>query len=188
MASYALRLQESKCRLVLYIRFLFSLKLPKDPGTIWPFKSSSHIAHLRQQSHKSKFMIFQEKRLKILKYYNFLWVQRRHNCSPAASFANCVMAPYLLKVHLKTFPSITITQKCQTLSCGILVANEQNLNKTLVLIPSMSQDKCTSSWSWSSPSSSYVCHGVRPLVDPFRSHVSRSLFKCLQRFLLPVGE
>jgi len=28
----------------------------------------------------------------------------------------------------------------------------------------------------SSSSSSYVCHGVRPLVDPFRSHVSRSLF------------
>jgi len=33
--------------------------------------------------------------LKILKCYNFLWVQRRHNCSPAASFANCVMTLYL---------------------------------------------------------------------------------------------
>jgi hypothetical protein len=28
-------------------------------------------------------------------------------------------------------------------------------------------------------SSSYICHGVGPLVDPFRSHVSRSLFKGL---------
>ena len=28
-------------------------------------------------------------------------------------------------------------------------------------------------------SSSYVCHAVGPLVDPFRSHVSRSLFKGL---------
>jgi len=28
-------------------------------------------------------------------------------------------------------------------------------------------------------SSSYIFHGVGPLVDPFRSHVSRSLFKCL---------
>ena len=28
-------------------------------------------------------------------------------------------------------------------------------------------------------SSSYTCHGVGPLVDPFRSHVSRSLFKGL---------
>jgi len=38
-----------------------------------------------------------------------------------------------------------------------------------------------------SSSSSYICHGVGPLVDPFRSHVSRSLFKGLPRFLLPVG-
>jgi len=37
-------------------------------------------------------------------------------------------------------------------------------------------------------SSSYICHGVGPLVDPFRSHVARSLFKGLPRFLLPVGE
>ena len=40
----------------------------------------------------------------------------------------------------------------------------------------------------SSSSSSYICHGVGPLVDPFRSHVSRSIFKGLPRFLLPVGE
>ena len=30
-----------------------------------------------------------------------------------------------------------------------------------------------------SSSSSYICHGVGPLVDPFRSHVSGSLFKDL---------
>ena len=42
--------------------------------------------------------------------------------------------------------------------------------------------------STSSSSSSYICHGVGPLVDPFRSHVSRSLFKGLPWFLLPVGE
>jgi hypothetical protein len=54
---------------------------------------------------------FREKRLKVLKCYNFLWVQRRHNCPPAASFANCVMTLYLLKVHLQTFLSIPITQK-----------------------------------------------------------------------------
>jgi hypothetical protein len=39
-----------------------------------------------------------------------------------------------------------------------------------------------------SSSSSFICHGVGPLVDSFRSHVSRSLFKGLPRFLLPVGE
>ena len=63
--------------------------------------------------------------LKVLKCYNFLWVQRRHNCSPAASFVNCVMTLYLLKVHLHTFLSILITQKCQILSCETLVANER---------------------------------------------------------------
>jgi hypothetical protein len=70
---------------------------------------------------------FRERLLKILKCYNFLWVQRRHNCSPAASFANCVMTLHLLKVHLRTFLSIPIlvTQKCQILSCDTLVANER---------------------------------------------------------------
>jgi hypothetical protein len=82
-----------------------------------------HISHLRQQCHNSKFVIFQEKLLKVLKCYNFLWVQRRHNCSPAASFSNCVTTLYLLKVHLQTFISIPITQKCQILSC--VVANER---------------------------------------------------------------
>jgi hypothetical protein len=38
------------------------------------------------------------------------------------------------------------------------------------------------------PISSSSCHGVGPLVDPFRSHVSRSLFKVLPWFILPVGE
>ena len=42
--------------------------------------------------------------------------------------------------------------------------------------------------NFASSSSSYVCHGVRPLVDSFRSHVSRSLFRGLPRFLLPIGE
>jgi hypothetical protein len=31
-----------------------------------------YIAHLRQQCHNSEFVIFQEKRLNILKCYNFL--------------------------------------------------------------------------------------------------------------------
>jgi hypothetical protein len=40
----------------------------------------------------------------------------------------------------------------------------------------------------SSSSSSPIFHGVGTLVDPFRSHMSRSLFKVLPWFLLPVGE
>ena len=83
----------------------------------------SDIAYLRQQCHNSKFVILQGKILKVLKRYNFLWVQRRHNCSPAASFANCVMTLYLLKVHLQTFLSMQITQICQVLSCDTFVAN-----------------------------------------------------------------
>ena len=55
--------------------------------------------------------------LKVLNCYNFLWVQRRHNCSPAASFANCVMTLYLLKLHVQTFLSTPITQKCQIFIC-----------------------------------------------------------------------
>ena len=37
-------------------------------------------------------------------------------------------------------------------------------------------------------SPSYICHAVGPLVDPFRSHVSRSLFKGLPWFPLPDGQ
>ena len=81
--------------------------------------------YLRQQCHNSKCVIFQERLLKVLKCFNFLWVQQRHNCSPAARFANCIMTLYLLKVRLQTFISIPITQKCQILSCDTLVANEQ---------------------------------------------------------------
>jgi hypothetical protein len=40
----------------------------------------------------------------------------------------------------------------------------------------------------SSSSSSSVFHAVGPPVDPFRSHVSRSLFKSLPWFLLPVTQ
>jgi hypothetical protein len=87
--------------------------------------SYRHIAHLPQQCHNSKLVIFQERFLKVLKCYNFLWVQRRHNCPPAASFTNCVMTLYLLKAQLQTFLSIQVTQKCQILSCDTLVANER---------------------------------------------------------------
>ena len=84
------------------------------------------IRSLRQQSHNSKYVIFQEKRFKVLKCQNFLWVQRRHNCSPAASFANCVMTLYRLKVHLQTFLSIPITQKMANFELWhSFVANER---------------------------------------------------------------
>jgi len=40
----------------------------------------------------------------------------------------------------------------------------------------------------SSSSSSYICHGDGPLVDPFLFHVTGSHFKGLPWFLLPVGQ
>jgi hypothetical protein len=88
------------------------------------------IAHLPQQCHNSKCVTLQERLLKVLKCYNFLRVQWRHNSSPAARFANCVMTLYLLTVHLQTFLSIPITQKCRILSCDTLVANERYVELT----------------------------------------------------------
>jgi hypothetical protein len=95
------------------------------------WECGAHITDLRQQCHNSKLVIFREKLLKVLKCLNFLWVQRRHNCSPASSFMSCVMTLYLLKVHLQTFLSIPITQKCQILSCDTLVTNEQYVINTV---------------------------------------------------------
>ena len=77
---------------------------------IWLYKISLICANTVATQN---LWFFQEKRLEVLKCYNFLSVQQRHNCSPAASFANSVMTLYLLKVHLQTFLSVPITQKCQ---------------------------------------------------------------------------
>jgi hypothetical protein len=60
-----------------------------------------------------------------VKYYNFIWVQRRRNCSPAASFVNCVVTLYLLKVDLQTFLSMPVTQKWKIFSWDTLAANER---------------------------------------------------------------
>ena len=90
---------------------------------------SQHNTVTTQQCHNSKCVIFLEEHLKVFKCCNFLWVQRRHKCSPAASFANCVMTLYVLKGHLQTFLSIPVTQKCQILSCETLVANKRHVWK-----------------------------------------------------------
>jgi hypothetical protein len=96
------------------------LFVPYPKCSVWV-----HITHLPQQCYNPKSVIFQEKLLKVLKCYNFLWVQWRHNCSSAASFANCGMTLYLFKVHLQTYLSIPITQKYQILSCDTFVTNER---------------------------------------------------------------
>ena len=92
---------------------------------IWYIYCIHVYMHICDNSANSKCVIFQERLLKVFKCYNFLWVQRQHNCSPVASSANCVMTPYLLQVHLQTFISIPITQKCQILSYDTLITNER---------------------------------------------------------------
>jgi len=89
-----------------------------------------------------------------LKCYNFLWVQRRHNCSPAASFSNCVMTLYLLKLPLQMFLSIPITQKCQILSCDTLVANDRYglliVGRSLMFLDAVSTCEYTDLLVWPS--------------------------------------
>ena len=67
------------------------------PGPLQVYIYLYNIARFPQQCHNSKCVIFQDRLSKVSKCHNFLWVQRRHNCPPAASFANCVMTLYLLK-------------------------------------------------------------------------------------------
>jgi hypothetical protein len=90
----------------------------------------------------------QEKLLKFLKCYNFLWVQRRHNCSPAASFAKWVMTLYLTKVHPQTFVSIPLTQKFQILSCDTQVVKGRFV-KQRPLSEVISSLRYISTWWWS---------------------------------------
>jgi hypothetical protein len=86
----------------------------KDMRTKWSWKTTTvtgicqfpHMSSLNKKSYRSfattvsqlKMYEFSGQTfLKVLKCYNFLWVQRRHSRSPAASSANCVMTLYLLK-------------------------------------------------------------------------------------------
>ena len=129
---------------------LLSVTLNSVLGTV-TFTSLLHrryIAHLQQQCHKSKCLIFQKRLLKALKCCNFLWVQRRHNCSQAASFANCVMTLYLLKVHLQTFLSIPVTHKMPNTELW------HSCRKWATCCNMLSATFCSSSdrgaWSWAS--------------------------------------
>jgi hypothetical protein len=51
--------------------------------------------------------------------------------APEESIYTC----YLLKVHLQTFLSIPITQKCQIFSCCTLVANEIYMHVPRLILP-----------------------------------------------------
>jgi len=83
------------------------------------FKRQTTYRSFATKASQLKMCDFSGQTFRVLKCYNCLWEQRRHNCSPAVSFANCFMTPYLLKVNFKTFLSIPVTQKCQILSWDI---------------------------------------------------------------------
>jgi hypothetical protein len=54
------------------------------------------------------------------------------------------MTLYLLKVHLQTFLSISITQNCQILSCDTLVANERHVCGVVTRLYLLLLEKCPS--------------------------------------------
>ena len=126
--------------------------------------------------HNSKSVIFQERILKVLKCCNFLWVQWRHNCSPAASFANCVMTLYLLKVHLQAFLNTPIIKKCQILSCDTLVANQRYVGRKTK--PITSHQKGTNAIQVGQHHLS--CHRMH-FLHP-RSHTQTGLIKSLSPY------
>ena len=84
-----------------------------------------------------------------------------------------------------------LTNRRQETSCKYLlrIGQKELIRPCIeVLTYRMSMWEVLNLWNFQSSSSSYICHGDEPLVDPFRSHVSRSLFKGLPWFLLPGGE
>jgi hypothetical protein len=73
-----------------------------------------------------KLCDFSGETFKCFKCYNFLWVRRRHKCSPVANFANSVMTLHLLQMHLQTFLS-TIPQFIQSTTQHTLAISIKNL-------------------------------------------------------------
>ena len=84
------------------------------------------IAHLLEQRRNTKRCDFSGETSKSFEVLYFSVRRTTTQVLSSASYANCVMALYLLEVHLKTLPSIQITQKCQILSCETFVKNERN--------------------------------------------------------------
>jgi hypothetical protein len=80
-----------------------------------------------KEYHNSKFVIFQEKGLEVSKSYNFLSATTTQLLSNG-EICKLLYDTVPIKVHLQTFLSILITQKCQILNCDTLVAHERYIN------------------------------------------------------------
>jgi len=81
----------------------------------------------QQQCHNSKFVIFQMRILNVFNWCNFLWVQWRYKCSPAASFANSVMTLYLFKIASANVSFCTNNSKMPNLGVVTLLSQMSDI-------------------------------------------------------------
>jgi hypothetical protein len=96
------------------------------------------------------------------------------------------------KYYTKHEPIFSTLASCCTSyleACGTVFPLDKPRSAFVLLRRFMIMEKMSQTHVNVDPSSSsYIFRGVRPPVDPFRSHVSTSLFKGLPWFLLPVGQ
>ena len=83
---------------------------------------------MRQECHNSKFAIFQEKFLKLLKCYNFFVSATTTQLLSSGEFCKMCYDTIPVKSASETILSIPVTQKCQILSSDTLVANGRYMN------------------------------------------------------------
>ena len=119
--------------LCVHLKYLLSFHLRLCLPSVHFITSCSYhnharIAHFRQKCHNSKSVIFQYHLLKVLKCYNFF--MRATTTQLLSSGEFCKLRYDTILVHLQTFLSIPITQKCQILSFDILVENERATHPT----------------------------------------------------------
>ena len=122
-------------------------------------------------------MLFQM--LKVLYYYYYYYYYHHHHHISVMELGHLLNRPGL------TYPEVSSKvyhdSFCQLGSSVALPwviyfgAFYLHVVSSFTFIPVTTSSPSSSS----SSSSSYICHGVGPLVEPSRSHISRSLFKGL---------
>jgi hypothetical protein len=125
-----------------------------------------------------------------------LWVAKGHRYNKGA-------VPFIKHFQMRTSEKVwTLEQTCKSSvqrklerRCSITEHNVMSRGNTpqnklfkIIITHAWNNISCAVFKTIFSSSSSSICHAVWPRVDPFRSHVSWSLFKGLPWFLLPVGE
>jgi hypothetical protein len=152
------------------------IKVGKNEKILCDIEKAVYISLICDSSVTTQiFAILQEKRLEVLKCRNFPQVQRRHNCSPAASFANCVMTLYLLKVHLQTLLFyINKLKKCEILIYDTLVATERHSKHKALKVQVPSALSCRSCCLRAADPHNSVCQTII---------LTMGCFECLRKTL-----